>query len=196
MLLLLTGPFVFLAIPLHTRYLIRIALIAVVSLRAIQQRAFFLSPALDLYIISAVILIVVVFGVVITFTERDAPIPISPRWARESGGRSRRVSTVGYGDTFPVTDTGRVIATGLMFFGVAVFSILTATLANSFAAGPRKKKQSTNLSRCMNDSIGSSKINRCVRRARRTRAPQPTFPPDTSTRDWHGAGARPGVGIA
>jgi voltage-gated potassium channel len=131
--LLLTGPFVFLTIPLQTRYLIRLALIAVVSLRAINSVRYFFRLRSIIYIISAVVLMVVVFGVVITFTERDAPksnitsLGSGIWWAAET------VSTVGYGDTYPVTNTGRMIATGLMFFGVVMFSILTATLASSFA---------------------------------------------------------------
>jgi voltage-gated potassium channel len=131
--LLLTGPFVFLTIPLRTRYLIRLALIAVVSLRAINSVRYFFRQRSIIYIISAVVMMVVVFGVVITFTERNEPksninsLGSGIWWAAET------ISTVGYGDTYPVTDTGRVIATALMFFGVVMFSILTATLASSFA---------------------------------------------------------------
>lgn len=131
--LLLTGPFVFLAISMSERLLIRLALIAVVSLRAINSVRYFFRLRSILYIISAVLLMVVVFGVVMTFTERDAPKANITSLSSGLWWAVVTVSTVGYGDTYPVTDTGRVIATGLMLFGVAMFSILTATLANSFA---------------------------------------------------------------
>lgn len=39
------------------------------------------------------------------------------------------VTTVGYGDHFPVTDGGRATATFLMFIGIGLFSSLTALLA-------------------------------------------------------------------
>ncbi len=40
------------------------------------------------------------------------------------------IMTVGYGDRFPVTVPGRVLAMFMMFFGVGVVSILTATIAS------------------------------------------------------------------
>ena len=39
------------------------------------------------------------------------------------------VTTVGYGDRFPVTDEGRFVATFLMVIGIGLFSSLTALLA-------------------------------------------------------------------
>lgn len=38
------------------------------------------------------------------------------------------VSTIGYGEYFPVTGLGRLMATLLMMVGVAIFSVLTASL--------------------------------------------------------------------
>jgi voltage-gated potassium channel len=40
------------------------------------------------------------------------------------------VTTVGYGDEFPVTARGRVIAVGLMLAGIALLGVVTATLAS------------------------------------------------------------------
>lgn len=42
------------------------------------------------------------------------------------------IATVGYGDRFPVTLGGRLVGLFLMFFGVGVLSILTATIASFF----------------------------------------------------------------
>ncbi len=42
------------------------------------------------------------------------------------------LTTVGYGDIYPITTTGRVVATGIMFTGVAVLGILAGSLASLF----------------------------------------------------------------
>lgn len=42
------------------------------------------------------------------------------------------VTTVGYGDRFPVTVGGRVVAIVLMFLGISLIGILTATVASFF----------------------------------------------------------------
>ena len=39
------------------------------------------------------------------------------------------VTTVGYGDRFPVTTSGRFVAAGLMLAGIALLGIVTASLA-------------------------------------------------------------------
>ena len=44
-------------------------------------------------------------------------------WARTT------VATVGYGDRFPVTVQGRVVAVGLMLVGIALVGAVTATIA-------------------------------------------------------------------
>lgn len=45
------------------------------------------------------------------------------------------VTTVGYGDTFPVTPAGRGIAAFLMVTGIALFGVLTANIATFFIEG-------------------------------------------------------------
>ncbi len=40
------------------------------------------------------------------------------------------VSTVGYGDRFPLTGTGRFVAAGLMLAGIALLGVVTASLAS------------------------------------------------------------------
>jgi voltage-gated potassium channel len=39
------------------------------------------------------------------------------------------ITTVGYGDTFPVTSEGRALAAGLMVVGISLFGVLTAGIA-------------------------------------------------------------------
>jgi voltage-gated potassium channel len=42
------------------------------------------------------------------------------------------VTTVGYGDKFPVTEGGRIVATVLMLVGIGLIGVLTATVASVF----------------------------------------------------------------
>ena len=50
------------------------------------------------------------------------------------------ITTVGYGDRFPVTDTGRVIGAAVLAVGVGLFGVITGFLANMFLA-PRRAQQ-------------------------------------------------------
>jgi voltage-gated potassium channel len=42
------------------------------------------------------------------------------------------VTTVGYGDKYPVTNSGRIVGILLMTIGVGLFGVLTGYLANAF----------------------------------------------------------------
>lgn len=44
------------------------------------------------------------------------------------------ITTVGYGDRYPVSNAGRIIGTLLLFAGIALFSVLTGFIANEFLA--------------------------------------------------------------
>ena len=46
-------------------------------------------------------------------------------------------ATVGYGDTYPVTDAGRFVGVILMIAGVSAFSVLTSYIASTFMSRGR-----------------------------------------------------------
>lgn len=50
------------------------------------------------------------------------------------------VTTVGYGDKYPVTNSGRIVGVLLMTIGVGLFGVLTGYLANAFLK-PKSTKQ-------------------------------------------------------
>jgi Ion transport protein len=50
------------------------------------------------------------------------------------------ISTVGYGDRFPVTNDGRIVGTLIIVIGVGIFGTFTGYLANLFLA-PKKSKR-------------------------------------------------------
>ena len=49
------------------------------------------------------------------------------------------ISTVGYGDQYPVTGAGRIVGAGIIVIGVGIFGTFTGYLANFFLS-PRKKE--------------------------------------------------------
>jgi voltage-gated potassium channel len=48
------------------------------------------------------------------------------------------IATVGYGDTYPITGGGRIIATFMMAVGVVLFGVLSSFLASTFIASRQK----------------------------------------------------------
>ena len=50
------------------------------------------------------------------------------------------VTTVGYGDTFPVTPAGRCIAWFLMITGIALFGVITANVAAFFMELAKRRR--------------------------------------------------------
>ena len=56
------------------------------------------------------------------------------------------LSTVGYGDQYPVTKQGRVLGAFVILTGVGIFGTLTGYLANFFLAPQKKKKSGNELS--------------------------------------------------
>ena len=53
------------------------------------------------------------------------------------------ITTVGFGDHYPVTSEGRLVSVIIMSVGVALFGTLTGFLANAFLVPPRRKPLET-----------------------------------------------------
>lgn len=49
------------------------------------------------------------------------------------------ISTVGYGDQYPVTNAGRIIGAGIIVVGVGIFGTSTGYLANFFLSPTTKE---------------------------------------------------------
>ena len=53
------------------------------------------------------------------------------------------MTTVGYGDLYPVTPLGRVVAAALMVVGISLVGLVTATMASWFLAQRQRTEAET-----------------------------------------------------
>ena len=75
-------------------------------------------------------LLILTSALAITDTERGAPDATIGSLGDGFWWAITTMTTVGYGDQFPVTTAGRFIAAGLMVGGIALLGVVTATLAS------------------------------------------------------------------
>jgi voltage-gated potassium channel len=74
-------------------------------------------------------LLIVFSAVVVTFFERADPAANITSLGDSLWWTTETVSTVGYGDFYPVTLGGRIVAVVLFINGIALLSVVTATIA-------------------------------------------------------------------
>jgi voltage-gated potassium channel len=82
------------------------------------------------YTACSVVLLVYVASLAILDTERYEPGSKITTFGDALWWSVTTITTVGYGDLSPVTGTGRVIAVALMFGGISLVGVVTATLAS------------------------------------------------------------------
>ena len=83
-------------------------------------------------------------GLVLLFESRTSG-PIDTYWDALWWAVTT-ITTVGYGDTYPLTPAGRVVGMLLMLVGIALFGVLTAAVAAYFVhrtGEEEEKKQQT-----------------------------------------------------
>jgi voltage-gated potassium channel len=78
----------------------------------------------------------------VTFLERSGGGPIGDFgtalwWAVST------VTTVGYGDAYPITPEGKGVAVFLMLVGIALFSVMTANVAALLVESDKKAEDAT-----------------------------------------------------
>ncbi len=84
------------------------------------------------YVIATVSLVVLVSSLSVLSLERGQPGANIENFGDSVWWAMTTVATVGYGDVYPVTATGRLVAVGLMTFGVALLGVVTASMASRF----------------------------------------------------------------
>ncbi len=87
-----------------------------------------------MYLLYVTTLVVLVSSLAVMVVERKAPGATIKSFGDALWWAAETISTVGYGDMYPVTLTGRMIAVTLMINGFLILSVLTATVAQKFAS--------------------------------------------------------------
>lgn len=93
-------------------------------------------------LVIAVLFVSYVASLAVLDAERGAPDANITNFGDAVWWSFTTMSTVGYGDAFPVTFSGRAVAVGLMVVGVSLLGIVSATLASSFIARIRGEEES------------------------------------------------------
>jgi voltage-gated potassium channel len=92
-------------------------------------------------------LLVLIGGLAALDAERGAPEASITSLGNALWWAMTTVTTVGYGDLYPVTPLGRLVAVSLMVVGVSLVGVVTATVAGWFLAqGERSEAESEELS--------------------------------------------------
>jgi voltage-gated potassium channel len=86
------------------------------------------------------------------------------------------VTTVGYGDRFPVTDAGRLIAVCLMVSGIGLFGTLSGVAASFFLGGEKDEPASRRAQAEMLARLDALQQELASLRAERSRPPAPPAP--------------------
>jgi voltage-gated potassium channel len=104
---------------------------------SVRQLSKVLRNRVMVYIVSTAIAVWLIAGLAVTEAERNAPgsnihdVWTGWWWAFIT------MATVGYGDVFPVTVEGRLVALALVVTGVTLIGTMTAYIASWFAAATR-----------------------------------------------------------
>ena len=132
---------VVLALPL----LRRLRLLRLIPLLAILNRraGVSLRGRVATYVGGASVLLLFVAALAALDAERDAPDANISGYGDALWWALTTMTTVGYGDHFPVTMTGRLVGAALMLCGIALLGVVTASLASWMLARIRDIEQDT-----------------------------------------------------
>jgi voltage-gated potassium channel len=93
------------------------------------------------YVAGTVTLICFVASLAVLEVERDAPDATLTTFGEAVWWTITTISTVGYGDRYPVTTEGRFVAAALMVAGIALLGVVTASIASWFVENLRRTGQ-------------------------------------------------------
>lgn len=119
-------------------------LLRVVSFGAlvIQKIAVGRQIAITVKVFLFSILIAYIAAIQITITEREADSSNIKTIGDGLWWAITTITTVGYGDRFPTTSTGRILAVGLMLVGISLMGVITASVAAWFVKMSQEESES------------------------------------------------------
>ncbi len=82
------------------------------------------------YVAGSAAMLVLVGALAVLDVEQNAPDAKIQNFGDAAWWAITTITTVGYGDLYPVTPIGRVVAAALMMSGIAVLGIVTASIAS------------------------------------------------------------------
>jgi voltage-gated potassium channel len=96
-----------------------------------------------LYVSTGSLLIAFVAALAVLESERSAEDASITTFGEAIWWACTTMTTVGYGDLYPVTPSGRLVAVGLMFGGIALLGTVTATFASWLIEAVREEADET-----------------------------------------------------
>jgi len=106
------------------------------------------------YLVFFMIILVLEFGsIAILFTDHSSPGANITTAADAIWWVLVTISTVGYGDQYPVTLQGRLVAVIVILLGVALFGVVTGFLANAFDTAPEYESRPLGSELAPDDSL-------------------------------------------
>lgn len=108
---------------------LRLVVVLLTLNRRVQARV---RGQVVLYVSGAVVLLGLSAALAVLEVERTAPDAKITGFADALWWTMTTVTTVGYGDYYPVTGQGKLIAAGLMIAGIALLGVVTGSIASWF----------------------------------------------------------------
>jgi voltage-gated potassium channel len=122
----------------------RILIIGYVFVRLARNRRR-LTERIQFYALYLTLLIVTFGASLVLAAERTYPGSNIHTYGEAVWWAFVTIATVGYGDYVPVSPVGRSLATVMLFNGVAVISIITASVASRFVSDPDQGERPVSL---------------------------------------------------
>lgn len=113
------------------RLLRLIPLLSVINRRAVRR----LHGRVATYVVGGALVVAFVSALAELSVERHAPHATIVTFGDALWWAVTTMTTVGYGDTYPVTDLGRVVGAAVMIAGVALLGTVTATFPRGWWTG-------------------------------------------------------------
>ncbi|MDA3648133.1 potassium channel family protein [Saccharopolyspora indica] len=108
---------------------LRLVTVLVLLNRRVQARV---RGQVVLYVSGAIVLLGVSAALAVLEAERDSPDSPINTLSDALWWTMTTITTVGYGDYYPTTGQGKLIATGLMIAGIAMLGVVTGSIASWF----------------------------------------------------------------